>query len=207
MRSRSVLRITVSILLFATISIAADEPTYQKGTIGGYLTRYVPWGNNVRKVKAYELRGPDLAYEIAFCGAFQAGKFTTGQVVEYRADGERLYVRHDNNQEWSCQILGKAKSEDAKPDAENAKPDASAPAVPAAAASTAKLSITSVPDGADIEIDGNFSGNTPSDLEVPEGEHAITVKKSGYKDWQRKMKVAAGSNVHLNAEMEKPANP
>lgn len=72
--------------------------------------------------------------------------------------------------------------------------------------SSAKLSITAVPDGADIEVDGNFSGNTPSDLEVPEGDHTIVVKKSGYKDWQRKMKLAAGSHIHLNAEMEKATN-
>jgi hypothetical protein len=205
--SRNLFRTAFFILSLSAIAMAQDTSAYLKGTIGGYLIRYVPYGNNARKVKAYELRGPDLAYEIALCGAFQAGKFTTGQVVEYRVDGERLYVRHDNNQEWNCQILGKAKSEDAKPDAENAKPDASAPAVPAATASTAKLSITSVPDGADIEIDGNFSGNTPSDHEVPEGEHSITVKKPGYKDWERKMKVAAGSNIHLSAEMEKSTNP
>ena len=77
----------------------------------------------------------------------------------------------------------------------------------AAAPSTAKLSIASVPDGADIEIDGNFAGNTPSDLEVPEGERSIVVKKSSYKSWERKMKVVAGSSIHLNAEMEKSANP
>jgi hypothetical protein len=31
----------------------------------------------------------------------------------------------------------------------------------------------------------------------------VTVKKSGFKDWQRKLKVSAGSSVHLNAELEK----
>jgi len=56
-------------------------------------------------------------------------------------------------------------------------------------------------------VDGAFSGNTPSDLEIPAGDHAIAVKKSGYKSWERKLKVVAGSNVHLNAEMEKEANP
>lgn len=60
---------------------------------------------------------------------------------------------------------------------------------------------------ADIEIDGSFSGNTPSELELPAGEHSVTVKKSGYKDWQRKIKIAAGSSVRLSAEMEKTATP
>jgi hypothetical protein len=33
------------------------------------------------------------------------------------------------------------------------------------------------------------------------------VKKSGYKNWERKMKVVAGSSIHLNAEMKKSATP
>jgi len=51
------------------------------------------------------------------------------------------------------------------------------------------------------------SGNTPSDLEVPEGEHAIAIKTSGYKARERKMKIVAGSSIYLNAEMEKTVNP
>jgi hypothetical protein len=73
--------------------------------------------------------------------------------------------------------------------------------------STGKLSITSVPDGADIEVDGSFVGNTPSDVQVADGEHTVTVKKSGFKDWERKLKVTGGSSVHLNAELGKTANP
>jgi hypothetical protein len=33
------------------------------------------------------------------------------------------------------------------------------------------------------------------------------VKKAGFKDWQRKLKVSGGSSVHLNAELEKVAIP
>jgi hypothetical protein len=76
---------------------------------------------------------------------------------------------------------------------------APAPATP----STGKLTIASTPDGADIEVDGSFVGNTPSDVQVSEGEHSIAVKKTGFKDWQRKLKVSAGSSVRLNAELEK----
>jgi hypothetical protein len=70
-----------------------------------------------------------------------------------------------------------------------------------------KLSVSSVPDGADIEIDGGFVGNTPSDVQVPEGEHRVSVKKTGFTTWERKMKINGGSNIHLNAELEKTANP
>ena len=73
----------------------------------------------------------------------------------------------------------------------------------AVAPATGKLSVSSVPDGADIEIDGSFTGNTPSDMQLPEGEHVVSVKKTGFKPWERKLKINGGSNVHLNAELEK----
>jgi hypothetical protein len=72
---------------------------------------------------------------------------------------------------------------------------------------SAKLQVESVPPGADIEIDGSFAGNTPSDVQVTEGDHIVIVKKSGFKDWERKLKISSGSNVHLNADLEKVANP
>jgi hypothetical protein len=79
---------------------------------------------------------------------------------------------------------------------------------------SAKLQLESSPPGADIEIDGSFVGNTPSDLQVADGDHTITVKKAGFTPWEKRIKVSAGSSVHLNAEMEKapaevekPQNP
>ena len=31
-------------------------------------------------------------------------------------------------------------------------------------------------------------GNTPSDVQITEGEHMVVVKKAGFKDWERKLK-------------------
>ncbi len=76
---------------------------------------------------------------------------------------------------------------------------------PAASASSAKIQLESDPSGADIELDGNFVGNTPSDVQIGEGDHTVIVKKGGFKDWERKMKVSAGSSVHLSAQLEKIA--
>jgi len=73
------------------------------------------------------------------------------------------------------------------------------------APASAKLQLESDPVGADIEVDGSFVGNTPSDVQVADGEHTILLKKAGFKDWERKMRVSGGSNVHLNAELEKLA--
>jgi hypothetical protein len=70
-----------------------------------------------------------------------------------------------------------------------------------------RLQLESTPPGADIEVDGSFVGNTPSDIQVAEGDHTITVKKAGFKDWERKLKVSGGNSVHLNAELDKVPNP
>jgi hypothetical protein len=95
---------------------------------------------------------------------------------------------------------------------EQSKPAGSLPTVAAGAATppavpTGKLSIVAIPEGADIEVDGNFVGNAPSEVQVSEGDHTIAVKKSGFKDWERKLKVSSGSSVHLNADLEKIATP
>jgi hypothetical protein len=82
-----------------------------------------------------------------------------------------------------------------------------ASSVPNPVSAAAKLYLESNPPGADIEVDGNFVGNTPSDVQVADGEHTVSVKKAGFKDWQRKLKVSSGSSVHLSAELEKTATP
>jgi hypothetical protein len=76
-----------------------------------------------------------------------------------------------------------------------------------AGTSSAKLQVESNPPGADIEVDGNFVGNTPSDVQISEGDHTISVKKTGFKNWERKLKVNAGSSVHLSAELENADTP
>jgi hypothetical protein len=76
-----------------------------------------------------------------------------------------------------------------------------------APSTSAKLQIDSTPPGADIEVDGNFVGNTPSEVQVTEGDHTVDVKKAGFKAWERKMKTSAGSNIHVGAELEKADSP
>ncbi len=43
----------------------------------------------------------------------------------------------------------------------------------------AKLQLESDPTGADIEVDGSFVGNTPSDVQVAEGEHTVLGEEDG----------------------------
>jgi len=47
--------------------------------------------------------------------------------------------------------------------------------------------------------------NTPSELQMTEGDHTVTVKKTGFKEWERRLSGSAGSSVHLNAELERAA--
>jgi len=84
-------------------------------------------------------------------------------------------------------------------------PPSTAPAaVPIAAVAPpaqSSLTIDSTPVGADIEIDEDFVGNTPSTISVGPGTHKITVKKKGFTVWTRKLNASAGS-IHVNAELE-----
>ena len=68
-----------------------------------------------------------------------------------------------------------------------------------AAADAAPLEPT--PAGAEISADGNFVGDTPSELAVATGVRTITISKHGYKSWGRKLKAASGK-VTVAAELE-----
>jgi hypothetical protein len=74
----------------------------------------------------------------------------------------------------------------------------------AQAGNDAQLEVTSTPSGADVELDGNFVGNSPSSIGVSAGDHSISVKKSGYNLWERKVKVSSGK-VNISAELEPSA--
>ena len=54
------------------------------------------------------------------------------------------------------------------------------------------ISISSVPEGADVEIDGVFLGNAGSEFSVNPGVHEISVTLSGYDVWKKKVKVQQG---------------
>lgn len=71
-------------------------------------------------------------------------------------------------------------------------------------ASQGSLSIQSSPTGADIEIDGNFVGNTPSTVAVSVGSHQVAVKKKGYADWTKTISVTAGT-ISLDATLDAAA--
>ena len=67
----------------------------------------------------------------------------------------------------------------------------------------AKVAVTSEPDGADIYVDASFIGSTPALLELPAGTYKVSVRLSGYKDWERELRVLGGSEITLRARLEK----
>jgi hypothetical protein len=77
---------------------------------------------------------------------------------------------------------------------------ASAAVIPQGIVSS-QVSVDSNVANCDIEVDGVFVGSTPSQLSVTSGKHEIAVTKKGYATWSRTLTIA-GSNVHLNAELE-----
>jgi hypothetical protein len=112
--------------------IAAATPKYQPGTITGWSTRLETISgsstglvmNSKRRTKIYELKGADMVYQIANCGSFQAGQFTPGQAVEYRVDvtEKRIYIRRDNDKEYSCIMEGVRTTDAAKTTADPPTP-------------------------------------------------------------------------------------
>jgi hypothetical protein len=70
-------------------------------------------------------------------------------------------------------------------------------------ADSSGVSIKSSPDGAEISIDGKFAGSTPSILQLKSGEHKISVKKAGYILWERTITLSVGSNITVDAALEK----
>ena len=66
-------------------------------------------------------------------------------------------------------------------------------------------SLTVVADAADAEVfvDGEFVGNTPAKLKLKEGAHVVEVKKAGFKDFRRQIKVTIGADLNLRVKLEK----
>jgi hypothetical protein len=71
-----------------------------------------------------------------------------------------------------------------------------------AAGARSKVSVGSTPAGAEIEVDGEFVGDTPSTLELTPGAHSIALTKPGYKQWEKKITLAPGE-IKLNADLER----
>jgi hypothetical protein len=66
----------------------------------------------------------------------------------------------------------------------------------------ATIAVKSTPAEADITVDGKYAGSTPSTLRLPPGDHDVSIAKSGFKPWLRKLTLTAGSSPTISATLE-----
>jgi hypothetical protein len=66
-----------------------------------------------------------------------------------------------------------------------------------------KVTVQSDPAGAEIYLDEQLVGSTPSILAVAPGKHAFRLHAAGRADWSRQVNVLAGSDITLAATLDK----
>jgi membrane protease subunit (stomatin/prohibitin family) len=64
------------------------------------------------------------------------------------------------------------------------------------------VTVTSEPAGADIEVDGSYEGNTPSQLSLAPAEYIIRVARAGFKPWERRVIIKAGTAKTFHAILD-----
>ena len=64
------------------------------------------------------------------------------------------------------------------------------------------VNVSSDPAGADIYLDGEFVGNTPSQLHLSAGAHKIRIQSENTKSWERNLNVLKDSEVTVHAKLE-----
>ena len=64
-------------------------------------------------------------------------------------------------------------------------------------AATGSVVVASDPPGAEIYIDSNFEGQTPSTVRIAEGMHPVELKLPGKLPWSRDLTVTKESQLSL----------
>jgi hypothetical protein len=102
-----------------------------------------------------------------------------------------------------------AASKERDQDTESAAP--STPRAPTAKPSELEKSIvvhfTSVPSNAEVQVDGEYWGSTPTPAlaRLTPGPHTVVIKKPGFESWQRKITLAPGDDRSVDAELQPSA--
>jgi hypothetical protein len=73
------------------------------------------------------------------------------------------------------------------------------------AKATSKIwcTLTSTPPGAKITLDGAYVGDTPTAIGVNSGAHELEMSLPGFAHWNRLVDLSSGSEVSVNATMQK----
>jgi len=68
------------------------------------------------------------------------------------------------------------------------------------------VSLSSVPPGAGVKVDGQALGRTPIELELAAGSHEIEIRAERYKPWRERIEVRAGQPMMLPEVRLEPAD-
>jgi hypothetical protein len=66
-----------------------------------------------------------------------------------------------------------------------------------------KCNFTSTPPGAEITLDGNYVGSTPSEINLSTGTHTVVLSMPGFAQWKRDLTVMPGSDLTVGAILQK----
>jgi TPR repeat protein len=81
--------------------------------------------------------------------------------------------------------------------------NAGPPVAVVSAQKTGFLDVKAEDDTYDVFLDGAFVGNAPAKLKLNPGNHVIEVKKQGFKDFRREIRITEGSELTLRAVLER----
>ncbi len=70
----------------------------------------------------------------------------------------------------------------------------------------AEVSFTSRPENAELYVDDTLIGQTPLTTNIMQGQHTASVRRRGYKQWQRTLKVTAGEAQRFDEITLAPAD-
>ena len=80
---------------------------------------------------------------------------------------------------------------------------ATPPAAPASEQGSSRVNVQSDPTGAEIYMDDQMVGSTPSTLMIPPGRHTFRIHAFGHSDWTRQVNILPGSEINLSANLDK----
>jgi len=89
------------------------------------------------------------------------------------------------------------------PAAAPAPPTAAAQPVAAEKAEKVSCNFSSTPAGAEITLDGQYVGSTPSEIALTTGAHVVVFSMPGFAQWKRDLTVLPRSELTVSATLQK----
>jgi PEGA domain len=97
-------------------------------------------------------------------------------------------------------MIGFSKPSDEKADEKAAEAVQPPPPAPP---STGSVTVRSTPFLSEVFVDGDSMGYTPAKIALGPGKHTFRVEKPGYKTWTKEMTLTIGSELTLDATLDR----